>query len=29
MMVSPLRGAFITVLRMDTLIFHYHFSILN
>lgn len=29
MMVSPLRGAFITVLRTDTLIFHYHFSILN
>ncbi len=29
MMVSPLRGAFITVLRTDTLIFHYQFSILN
>ena len=29
MMVAPLRGAFIIVLRTDTLIFHYHFSILN
>lgn len=29
MLVAPLRGAFITVLRTDTLIFHYHFPILN